>query len=455
MVTDDEAAGDPGLALFTDLYELKMARAYEATGMTGEAVFSLFVRKLPVARNYLLACGIERALELLERTCFDDGDCAYLATLPGFGRAFLDQLAGRRFTGTVHAVAEGTPVFAEEPILEVVAPIVQAQLVETVLMTVVGLETVLASKAARVVAAAAGRPVIDFGSRRAHGIEAALYGARAFHVAGVAATSNLLAGRRFGIPVAGTMAHSFVQACDDEMQAFRRFASVHPDTTLLVDTYDTLAGVDRVVALAGELGDGFRVRGIRLDSGDLGDLAKAARRRLDAAGLQAVQIIASGGLDEHAVARLVAEGAPIDAFGVGTEMSVSGDAPALDIAYKLTLYRGQGRMKLSTGKRTLPGRKQVFRRFHDGVAIGDALCLHGEIGDGTPLLHRVMEHGRRTGPCPALDAIRRHAREQLAALPAGLHALSPAAEPYPVAVSERLAGYERAVRAQLRSAAEK
>jgi nicotinate phosphoribosyltransferase len=451
---EDQRAGVPGgaLALFTDLYELKMARAYDALGMSGEAVFSLFVRKLPPGRNYLVACGLERALTILEDLRFDTGSLDYLATLQGFDDAFLHRLQNVRFTGDVHAVAEGTPVFSDEPILEVVAPILEAQLVETVLMNVIGLETVLASKAARVVKAAAGRPVIDFGSRRAQGIDAALYGARAFHVAGAASTSNVLAGRRFGIPVAGTMAHSFVQACDDEMAAFRGFARVHPDTVLLVDTYDTLEGVDRVIDLAREFGDDFRVRGIRLDSGDLGALAKAARSRLDTADLDQVQIVASGGLNEFEIARLVADGAPIDAFGVGTDMSVSADAPALDIAYKLTEFRGQGRLKLSTGKRTLPGRKQVFRRFRDGVATGDVIARYEETTVGLPLLSCVMERGRRIGPAPALDAVRRHAAEQSATLPAALRELPPLVTPYPVEVSDRLTALERQVRKRIAAA---
>ena len=451
---EDQAAGGPGgaLALFTDLYELKMARAYDALGMSGDAVFSLFVRKLPPGRNYLLACGLERAFSILEDLRFDTGSLDYLATLPGFDDAFLRRLESLRFSGEVHAVAEGTPVFSGEPILEVVAPILEAQMVETVLMNVIGLETLLASKAARIVAAAAGRPVIDFGSRRAQGIDAALYGARAFYVAGVASTSNVLAGHRFGIPVAGTMAHSFVQACDDEMTAFRGFAQVHPDTVLLVDTYDTLQGVDRVIDLARELGYGFQVRGIRLDSGGLGALAKAARGRLDAAGLDHVQIVASGGLNEFEVARLMADGAPIDAFGVGTDMSVSADAPALDIAYKLTEFRGEGRLKLSTGKRTLPGRKQVFRRFHDGVAAGDIVARHNEQTNGLPLLSRVMEQGRRSGPAPTLNAVRGHAAEQTAALPAALRQLQPPIAPYPVKISEGLATLESEVRARVAAA---
>ncbi|WP_338148193.1 nicotinate phosphoribosyltransferase [Neoroseomonas eburnea] len=436
-----------GLELFADLYEFRMAHAYHALGMEEEAVFSLFVRRLPAGRNFLLACGAEDFCDTLEALRFGGDSLAYLRGLGAFPEEFLAWLARLRFSGAVHAVPEGTPVFAGEPLIEVVAPIAEAQLLETLAMNMVGLQTLLASKAARVVAAAAGRPVVEFGSRRAQGIDAALAGARAFHLAGVAATSNVLAGARHGIPVAGTMAHSFVQAFAREADAFRAFAHHYPETILLVDTYDTAAGVRRVVELARELGAAFRVRGIRLDSGDLAALARQARGILDHAGLTQVQIFASGGLDEHRIAALLAAGAPIDAFGVGTEMSVSGDAPALDIAYKLTAYAGQGRMKLSEGKRTLPGRKQVFR-----TATGDTVALAGEDLPGEPLLRQVMAGGRRAAPRPPLATSRQNAAERIAALPAPLRALAPATPPYPVAISPALAAEEGQVRARLSAA---
>jgi len=437
------------LELFADLYELRMARAYHALGMEGEAVFSLHVRRLPRARNYLLACGVEDLLDTLEGLRFGPESLDYLRSLGGFPEEFLAWLAGFRFSGAVHAVPEGTPVFAEEPLLEVVAPIAEAQLLETLAMNQVGLQTLLASKAARVVAAAAGRPVVDFGSRRAQGIDAAVAGARAFHLAGVAATSNLLAGARHGIPVAGTMAHSFVQAFDTEAEAFRAYARLHPETILLVDTYDTAEGVRRVVELAAELGEAFRVRGVRLDSGDLLALSREARAILDAAGLRQVQVFASGGLDEERIAALLAAGAPIDAFGVGTDLSVSADAPALDIAYKLTWYAGVGRTKLSAGKRILPGRKQVFRRFEGGVAAGDVIARAEERLDGEALLRPVMRDGRRLAPRPPLAAMRAAAAARIAALPERLRALGAAEPPYPVAVSEALAAHHEEVRARV------
>lgn len=436
-----------GLELFADLYEFRMVRAYHGLGMAEEAVFSLFVRRLPPERNFLLACGAEDFCDTLEALRFGEDSLAYLRGLGEFPDDFLDWLSRFRFSGAVHAIAEGTPVFANEPLIEVVAPIAEAQLLETLAMNMVGSQTLLASKAVRVVAAAAGRPVVDFGSRRAQGIDAAVAGARAFHLAGVAATSNVLAGARHGIPVAGTMAHSFVQAFDREADAFRAFVQHYPETILLVDTYDTLDGVRRVIALAREMGEEFRVRGIRLDSGDLGALAKDARAMLDAAGLQRLQIFASGGLNEDRIAALIAAGAPIDAFGLGTEMSVSGDVPAIDIAYKLTSYAGVGRMKLSAGKHNLPGRKQVFR-----TAAGDTIALAGEELPGEPLLRQVMAAGRRILPRPALAASRQEAASRIAALPAPLRGLLPAARAYPVAVSAALAAEVSAVRARITAA---
>jgi nicotinate phosphoribosyltransferase len=441
MPPSASAAMTGQVELFADLYELRMAHAYQALRMEDEAVFSLFVRRLPLTRNFLLACGVEDLLDTLEALRFGPESLAWLRSLGEFPEAFLEWLARFRFGGTVHAVPEGTPLFAEEPLLEVVAPIAEAQLIETLAMNMVGLQTLLASKAARVVAAAAGRPVVDFGSRRAQGLDAAVAGARAFHLAGVTATSNLLAGTRYGIPVAGTMAHSFVQACDSEAEAFRAFARLYPGTILLVDTYDTPAGVRRVADLALELGPDFRIRGVRLDSGDLLALSREARAILDAAGLREVQVFASGGLDEAKIAGLLAAGAPIDAFGVGTEMSVSGDAPALDLAYKLTSYAGIGRTKLSTGKRILPGRKQVFRRIEAGNAAGDVIARAEEMLPGRPLLQPVMQGGRRLRPRPSLAQGRAEAATAIDLLPPSLRGLSPARPPYPVAISDWLTAH--------------
>ena len=351
----------PDAALFTDLYALTMLQAYFREVMDDVAVFDFFVRRLPKGWNYLIACGIADVLHYLENLSFSSEGLGFLAELGSFSPGFLDFLADFRFAGTVYALPEGTVAFPLEPLVVVEAPLPQAQLVETLLINQVHFQTLMASKAARVVHAARGSAVVDFGSRRAHGIDSAVKGARAFHVAGVAATSNVLAGKRYGIPVRGTMAHSYVQAHADELDAFRQFAALYPDTVLLVDTYDTLTGVKKVVSLAQELGDAFGIRAIRLDSGNLAELAQASRRILNDAGLNDVEIFASNNLDEYAISQLKAHGTPIDGFGVGTRMSVASDAPTLDCAYKLVSYGGRGRMKLSAGKSSLPGRKQVFR----------------------------------------------------------------------------------------------
>lgn len=429
----------PDLALFTDLYELTMLQAYWGEAMHDEAVFSLFVRRLPERRNFLVAAGLESVLDALERLRFEPDDIAYLRSLGRFDDAFLDWLSDFRFTGEVRAVAEGTPVFANEPILEVRAPLPEAQLVETLIMNQVHLQTVLATKAWRVVHAAEGRPVVDFGPRRMHGIDAALKAARAFHIAGVAATSNTLAGKLYGVPVTGTMAHSYIQAHDDERAAFERFARRYPGTILLVDTYDTIDGVEKVINLVRE--KDLDVRGVRLDSGDLGWLAKEVRARLDAAGLPHIEVFASGGLDEDAITALLADGAPIDGFGVGTSMGVSRDEPDLDIAYKLAWYAGRGRLKLAKGKPILPGAKQVFRRFESGGATDDVIARAEEGLDGEPLLATVMEAGRRVDGGADLDAARAHCAASIARLPAAVRALAPAEPAYPVRVSDALAQF--------------
>jgi nicotinate phosphoribosyltransferase len=440
-VSDDNAA------LLTDLYELTMLQAFWREGMDEDAVFSLHVRRLPRRRNFLLACGLADALRYLETVKFPADGLDYLSGLDEFSPAFLDWLEGFRFTGDVDAVPEGTPIFPDEPLLEVTAPIPEAQLVETFLMNQVHVQTVLASKAARVVAAAQGRPVVDFGLRRTHGTDAGMKAARAYHVAGVDATSNVLAGQVWGVPVTGTMAHSYVQAHDDELEAFREFAKLYPETILLVDTYDTLEGVRKVVELARGTGDEFRVSGIRLDSGDLAELAVRSREILDEAGLEDVDVFASGGLDEDEITGLLERGAPIDGFGVGTGMGVSRDAPALDIAYKLTSYAGKGRLKLSPGKRILPGRKQVFRREdEDGRALRDVVARAGEERAGRPLLEPVMRDGR-TLPAGRgdLEAARERARREIGRLPGRIRRLEPADPPFPVRISDDLRAHQERV----------
>ncbi len=431
---------EEGVALLTDLYEFAMVDAYLDEGLQDEAVFSLFVRRLPPRRNFLLACGLEEVLRYLETLRFTAAQLDYLASLGRFSNRLLEFLERFRFSGDVCAVPEGTPVFAEEPILEVVAPLPEAQLIETYLLNQIHLQTLVASKAVRIAHAAGGRQVLEFGLRRTLGVDAGVKASRAAFIAGIQATSNVLAGQRYGVPVAGTMAHSFVQAHEDELEAFRAFASCFPKTTLLVDTYDTLRGVQHVLRLAWELGEAFQVTAVRLDSGDLLALSRAARQMLDEAGLQRVQIIASGNLDEDSMTRLISQGAPIDAFGVGTALGVSADAPCLDIVYKLVAYAGKDRIKLSTAKLLLPGRKQVFRVEEQGVARKDVLARFGEELPGRPLLRPVMRGGQRLeGSAPPLPEVRDHARRELERLPLELRALEPMVPAYRVEASPMLA----------------
>ena len=440
-------------ALYTDLYQLTMLQAYHREGMTEPAVFDLFVRRLGT-RNYLLACGLEQALEYLETLSFSERAIDYLAEQDAFEDDFLEWLAEFSFTGDVYAVPEGTPVFPDEPILEVVAPIGEAQLAETFLLNQITFQTGVASKAARVRHAAdAGereRIVADFGMRRLHGTDAAMKGARAMYIAGIDSTSNVAAGEAYGIPITGTMAHSYVEAHDREMDAFRAFADTYPQTILLVDTYDTLEGVQNVIRLAEERGEAFQVRGIRLDSGNLAVLAHEARRMLDAAGLEDVMIFASSGLDETKITELIERDAPIDGFGVGTKMGTSADQPYLDSAYKLCGYAGTPRMKLSTDKSNLPGRKQVFRQYDGGTAVRDVIATEDETLDGTPLLDRVMAGGERTGAGDKrpLDALRENAAARTDELPDRLTDLADA-EPYAVEQSDAMQQRLEATRRRL------
>ncbi len=427
-------------ALLVDLYELTMMQAYRAHGVDGTATFDLFVRQLPPERNFLLTAGLGTVLELLEDLRFSAEDLSFLRATGIFDDTFVDWLVDFRFTGSVDAMPEGTVAFGGEPILRVTAPILEGQFVETVIVNQIHLQTLLASKAARIVLAAEGRKLVDFGLRRMHGVDAGTAGARAFWIAGFDATSNVLAGQLFGIPVAGTMAHSFVQCHQSELDAFRNFTASFPETTLLVDTYDTRRGVDAVVELAGELGPEFRVRAVRLDSGDLAELAKDARRRLDVAGLDDVEIFASGNLDEEGVQRLVREGAPIDGFGVGTRLGTSEDVPNLEAVYKLAQLDDRPLLKLSTAKATFPGVKQVWRRSEaSGAFDGDVIGLVDEQLPGNPLLMPVMRDGRRLAAGrEELAVMRRRAAGELAALPRPLRRLEHADPRYRVEVSEAL-----------------
>jgi nicotinate phosphoribosyltransferase len=418
--------------LLTDLYELSMLEAYAAHSMADTAVFELFVRKLPPERGFLMAAGLEQVVEFLETMHFSVDELAWLRTSGTFTSGFVDRLAKLRFTGDVDAMPEGTVFFPNEPLVRVTAPLSEAQLIETRLINLVHFQTIIASKAARMLLAAPGKQLVDFGLRRAHGAEAGLLAARASYLAGFAGTATVLAGRDFGIPIVGTMAHSFVQAHEDETTAFERFARVRPKAlTLLIDTYDTERGAAIVARIAPRLAtEGITISAVRLDSGDLAAHARAVRAILDAAGLQSVRIFASGGLDEHSLLALCSTGAPIDGFGVGTSLTTSSDAPALDCAYKLQEYAGRPRRKRSEGKATWPGRKQVYRTYNgDGMIAGDVIALTSETVDGEPLLRPAMRDGRRVPDLPGLAEARLHASSCLAQLPEPLRRLAPGGVP--------------------------
>lgn len=427
--------------LLTDLYEITMAAAYFENNFQPTASFELFVRALPPQRSFLLAAGLDQALDYLEKVRFEAEDIAYLRRHPVFqhvSSAFFDYLKDFRFTGEVWAMPEGTPAFAEEPLLRITAPIIEAQIVETFLLSTITFQTMIASKAARVAEAAQGRPVIEFGSRRAHGTEAGVLAARAAFIGGCGGTSNVEAGQRFGVPTFGTQAHSFVMAYGDEEQSFRDFERLFPEHgVLLIDTYDTLAAADKIIR------SGLRPRSVRLDSGDFVELSREVRRRFDRAGLTETKIFASGDLDEFAIADLLARGAQIDAFGVGTALATSKDAPSLSGVYKLVdVDFGQGpagRVKLSNDKSTYPCRKQVFRMHNaEGAYTGDVIAGESErYPDTEPLLTCVMRQGRRLASSPTVEQIRERARLALLCLPEPHRRLRDA-QPYPVCFSRSL-----------------
>jgi nicotinate phosphoribosyltransferase len=403
----------PG-GLRTDLYELNMAASYLRRGMNAEATFSLYVRDIPKERGFLVSAGLADCLAFLEAFSFEDDELEALSRI-GFDDRAIEDLGTVRFDGEVWAVPEGRIVHGKEPILEVTAPIAVAQLVETVLLNQITLHTTLASKAARYVIAAEGREMVDFSFRRTHGVEAARAAARASGMVGFTATSNVEVAREFGLGVAGTMAHSFIMAFDDERDAFRAFAEDHPSrTTFLVDTYDTIEGVRHAIEVIREMELGGEL-GVRLDSGNLDQLAREARKLLDHARLGQAKIFASGGLDEFEIDELVRAGAPVDAFGVGTQLGVSADAPYIDSVYKLVEFEGRPVLKLSAAKATAPGRKQVWRGPKD-----DVLGLRDEAAPGPnhePLLEPVMRAGSRLATDPTIDEIRARFAGDLAALP--------------------------------------
>ena len=428
-------------ALLTDLYELTMAAAYFENNFQASASFELFVRALPPQRSYLVAAGLEQALDYLEEFRFRREDIEFLRHHPVFqhvSSGFFDYLTNLRFTGEVWAMPEGTLAFAEEPLLRITAPIIQAQIIETFLLSTVTFQTMIASKAGRVVEAAQGRPVVEFGSRRAHGAEAGVLAARAAYIGGCNGTSNVEAGQRFGVPTFGTQAHSFVMAYGDEEESFRDFERLFPEHgVLLLDTYDTLAATDKIIR------SGLRPSSVRLDSGDFVELSREVRKRFDQAGLTATRIFASGDLDEFVIADLLARGARLDAFGVGTALATSKDAPSLSGVYKLVdVDFGQGpagRVKLSNDKSTYPCRKQVFRTSaSDGSYVGDIVAGESERNPQTePLLACVMREGKRLKPSPKIQEIQQRAKSELARLPQQ-HRRLKSAERYPVHFSRAL-----------------
>jgi nicotinate phosphoribosyltransferase len=426
--------------LLTDLYQLNMIQAYLEHGETDTAVFEFFFRRLPPRRGFLLAAGLEQALDYLENLHFSADDIDWLGRTGRFGESLLSRLGDFRFTGDVHAIPEGTAVFADEPVLRITAPLPQAQLVESRLINILHFQTLIASKAARVMLAADGRRLVDFGLRRAHGAEAGLMAARASYIAGFAGTATVLAEKLYGIPAYGTMAHSFIETCDDESEAFERFARSRPQNlTLLIDTYDTEAAARKVVDLAPRLAAaGITIRSVRLDSGDMTTLSKSVRRILDQGGLADVTIFASGGLDEDSIAKMLRDGAPIDGFGVGTSLTTSSDVPTLDCVYKLQEYAGLPRRKQSEGKATWPGRKQVYRSYGpDGRIAGDVVTTDTDRRDGEPLIQQVMRDGRRLAPSPSLADIRARAARELERLPEPLRRMERDAK-YPVEIADVL-----------------
>lgn len=436
--TTNRSADLPSV-LMTDWYQLSMLDAYYQLGMQQTAIFEFFVRRLPEQRSFLVAAGLEQVLEYLQNLCFTSEEIAWLAATRQLSSIALQRLASLRFSGRVFAVPEGTVFFASEPILRVEAPLPEAQLVESRIVSLLHYQTLVASKAARCRLAAPKAQLIDFGMRRAHGAEAGCLASRASYIAGIDATATVAASYQFGLPLAGTMAHSFVQAHELESQAFLNFARCHSQNiVLLIDTYDVLRGAQRVVEVAHRLrSDGIRIQGVRIDSGDLGELARGVRAILDHGNCKDIRILVSGNLDEYAIEKLVSAKAPIDAFCLGTRLTVSEDAPSLDCAYKLQQYAGRPVRKLSQWKETWPGPRQVYRQYDSSGYLGmDVLACEDEVIDGQPLLQEVMTNGRRLCGAPPLNEVRAYCAEQLAKLPPTYRTLEHVLQA-PVKVSQR------------------
>jgi nicotinate phosphoribosyltransferase len=443
-MTESHRAGP----LFTDLYELTMAASYFANKVFDVATFSLYIRDVYATRNYFVAAGLEQVLDELAAFQFSDQDISYLQSTGRFSEQFLDYLRQLRFTGEVNAMPEGTVFFANEPVMEVTAPIVEAQLIETFVLNTIGFQTMIASKAARCYHAAAGRPLIDFSLRRTQGQDAGIKVARSTFIAGFAATSNVLAGKIYGIPISGTMAHSYVSAFDNELDAFFAYADTFPDHSIfLIDTYDSVEGARHAAAVAKEMQKrGHTLIGVRLDSGDMISLSREVRKIFDDAGLYDVKIYASSGFDEFKIAKVISEGATIDAFGVGTKVGVSADAPFVDVVYKMVRFKGRDVRKLSPGKVTLAGEKQVFRKSdQNGRYLEDIIGRRDEIiAEGKPLLEKVMENGHLLRPHPQLQMLQEKFKENFAALDDGYKSIQNH-KAYPVKLSTRLENLQERV----------
>ncbi|MGA9178008.1 MAG: nicotinate phosphoribosyltransferase [Desulfobacterales bacterium] len=441
-MTESHRAG----SLFTDLYELTMAASYFDHQVFETATFSLFIRDIYATRNYFVAAGLEQVLDELAAFQFSDPDISYLQSTGRFSEHFLDYLAQLRFTGDVYAMPEGTVFFANEPVMEVTAPIVEAQLIETFVLNTVGFQVMIASKAARCFHTADGRPLIDFSLRRTQGQDAGIKVARSTFIAGFAATSNVLAGKIYGIPISGTMAHSYVSAFDDERDAFFAYADTFPDHSIfLIDTYDSVKGARHAAAVAKEMKKkGHALLGVRLDSGDMVSLSQKVRKILDDAGLYDVEIFASSGFDEFKIAKVISEGAAIDAFGVGTKVGVCADAPFVDVVYKMVRFKGRDVRKLSPGKVTLAGEKQVFRKSdQNGRYLEDIIGQRNDVmAEGKPLLEKVMENGKLLRPHPQLQTLQKTFKENFAALDDRYKSIKDH-KAYPVKLSTRLENLQK------------
>ncbi len=419
------------MSLLTDLYELTMAQSYFNAGMNHTAVFDFFVRRVK-NRSYMVSAGLEQVLFYLENIKFSDEDIAYLKHTGEFSDDFLQYLKNFRFSGEVYAADEGELLFENEPFVRVEAPLIEAQIVETFIINTMQISILVATKALRCYSVARKTALVDFGLRRAHGTDAGMKAARSAYIGGFAGTSNVLAGKIFDIPIFGTMAHSFILAHDSEKEAFEHFAKTYPENSIfLVDTFDTIKGVKNAVDTVKKIGlDKFK--GIRLDSGDIEVLAKESRKILDAAGFCDAMIFVSGGLNEYKIEELLDKDAPVDGWGVGTELVVSADVPYLDCAYKLVEYNDVAKMKLSTGKITLPSKKQIFRKYRNGKILKDTIGLHDEKIEGTPLLKHYMSKGKIIKEIPDLQSIKMKTVESFDTLPPDLKSLKSRAEFRPV-----------------------